>query len=304
LNLSQPLRCNRFMRRGALTVAAVATLAAAATGDARSPRNGLIAFWSGSGTPAVRVMRADGSGRRLVTRFDAPAKRGSFSPDGRWLVFDGTPSATGPREDFDIQRIRLDGTGRRRLTSGPARDTGARWSPDGRTIVFQRLVREAASIWTMRADGTGKRRLAAGSAPSFSPDGRRIVFARGGDVWTMRSDGTDMRRLRRSGADESPAGYSPDGRAILLTAFSATAHRAELWTVAADGSHARRLSHGGYDVAAAWSPDATRILFTRIVAFGRSERGTVAVMSANGTHVRVLTPGVGDEYATSWQAAG
>ncbi len=288
----------------ALIVAAVATLAAAASGDARPLGNGLIAFWSGAGTPAVRVMRADGSGRRLVTHFDAPAKRGSFSPDGRWLAFDGTPNVTGPREDFDIQRIRLDGSGRRRLTSGPARDTGARWSPDGRTIVFQRLVRDETSIWTMRADGTEKRRLASGSAPSFSPDGRRIVFAREGDVWTMRSDGTEARRLHGSGADESPAGYSPDAREILLTAFSATSHRAEVWTLTADGSRVRRLSHGGYDIAAAWSPDGRRILFTRIVAFGRSERGTVAVMNTDGSGIRVLTHGVADEYATDWQAAG
>jgi Tol biopolymer transport system component len=245
------------MRRKALAAALYTALAGATAGDARPPHNGLIAFWTGAGTPAVRVMLPDGSARRLVTRFDAPAKRGSFSPDGTWLAFDGTPSASGPRENFDIQRIRLDGTGRRRLTSGTARDTGARWSPDGRTIVFQRLARDATAVWTMEADGMAQRRLGAGASPSFSPDGRHIVFARDGDVWTMRPDGSDPRRLRRLAGDQSPAGYSRDGREILLTVFPAAAHGAEVWTLAADGSRARRLTRG-HSSSRGSSPSAAR----------------------------------------------
>ena len=36
--------------------------------------------------------------------------------------------------------------------------------------------------------------------PSFSPDGRAIVFSRDGDVFTVRADGSGLRRLT-SGAD-------------------------------------------------------------------------------------------------------
>ncbi|HEX6702230.1 MAG TPA: hypothetical protein VF101_15995 [Gaiellaceae bacterium] len=284
-------------------LAGLVALGAAAAGDARRPQNGLISFWTGAGTPAVWVMRPDGSGRRLVTRFAQPAKRGSFSPDGRRLVFDGTRTATGPRENFDVQLVRLDGTGRRWLTRGAARDTDASWSPDGRTIVFQRrLGGGTSSIWTVRTDGTAERRLGPGTDPSFSPSGRRIAFARDGDVYSMRSDGSDVRRLRHARGAAYPSGWSPDGRQILFTVFSRTAHRAAVWAMRADGTGARRLTHGGYDVAAAWSPDGKRILFTRIVPSATSERGIVAVMHADGTQIRTLTRRVADEYATSWQA--
>jgi hypothetical protein len=104
------------MKGRTLVLAGLVALTTAAAGDARAPRNGLVSFWTGTGTPAVWVMRPDGSGRRLVTRFKQSAKRGSFSPDGRLLVFDGTRTATGRREDFDVQVVRLDGTGRRWLT--------------------------------------------------------------------------------------------------------------------------------------------------------------------------------------------
>jgi len=248
-------------------------------------------------------MRADGSRRRPVTRFAQPAKRGSFSPDGRRLVFDGTRTATGPRENFDVQIVRLDGTGRRWLTQGPARDTGASWSPDGRTIAFQRqLGAGPASIWTVRTDGTAARRLAAGSDPSFSPSGRTILFARAGAVYSMRSDGSDIRRLMHGRYDASPSGWSPDGRQILFTVFSRVAHRAAVWVMRGDGQRARRLTRGAYDVAAAWSPDGKRILFTRIVPAGNNERGIVALMNADGSRVRTLTHRGADEYATSWQA--
>jgi Tol biopolymer transport system component len=286
-----------------LVLAGMVALPTAAAAGAHAPRNGLISFWTATGTPAVWVMRADGSGRRLVTRFAQPAKRGSFSPDGRRLVFDGTRTATGPREDFDLQVVRLDGSGRRWLTRGHARDTDANWSPDGRAIVFQRRLGEgSSSIWTVRLDDKAERRLGPGSDPSFSPSGQRIAFARDGDVYSMRADGSDVRRLRHGRDDAYPSGWSPDGRQILFTVFSRTAHRAAVWAMRANGTGARRLTHGVYDTAAAWSPDGKRILFTRIEPSTNSERGMVAVMSADGREVRTLTRGVGDEYATSWQA--
>jgi Tol biopolymer transport system component len=286
-----------------IVLAGMVVLATAAPSDAQALRNGLISFWTGAGTPAVWVVRPDGSGRHLVTRFAQPAKRGSFSPDGRRIAFDGTRTATGPREDFDVQLMRVDGSGRRWLTRGRARDTDADWSPDGRTIIFQRRLGDGpSSIWTVRSDGTATRRLGVGSDPSFSPSGRRIAFAREGDVYSMSVDGSQVRRLRHGRDDAYPSGWSPDGRQILFTVLSRTAHRAAVWAMRADGTGARRLTHGVYDVAASWSPDGRQILFTRIMPSARSERGRVAVMNRDGTHVQLLTRGGADEYATSWQA--
>ena len=67
----------------------------------------------------------------------------------------------------------------------------------------------------MRADGTGRRQLTdptvgASSRPSWSSDGKRIVFmasrGRHTDIWTMRADGTHQRQLTRAlGFDGFPA---------------------------------------------------------------------------------------------------
>ncbi|HEY7400116.1 MAG TPA: hypothetical protein VH989_04365 [Actinomycetota bacterium] len=48
-------------------------------------------------------------------------------------------------------------------------------SPDGDHLAFE----AATGILVARAEGTEKRYLALGSAPSWSPDGTKIVFAAG-----------------------------------------------------------------------------------------------------------------------------
>jgi Tol biopolymer transport system component len=118
----------------------------------------------------------------------------------------------------------------------------------------------------------------------------------------MRADGSAAQRVRHGPDDEAPAGWSPDGRRILFTVLSTTAHRATVWSMRSNGTDVRRVTRGPYDVAAAWSPDGARVLLTRIVPFANSERGTVVVIRTDGTGAHVLTGGAGDEYATSWQS--
>ena len=78
----------------------------------------------------------------------------------------------------DIYLADGDGTGVTRLTTDPASDTNPSWSPDGRSIVFLR----DGDVHVMGADGSGVRRVTsspeAEMAPSFSPDGATLVFGR------------------------------------------------------------------------------------------------------------------------------
>ena len=99
----------------------------------------LISFWSDrGGFPGVWVMNADGSAPRLLSG-TVWAKRGSWSPDGRRLVFDGPQHVDGSRllDDFDLYVANADGSGRHRITRGPQRDVLAAWSPDGTLIALR-----------------------------------------------------------------------------------------------------------------------------------------------------------------------
>ena len=114
----------------------------------------------------------------------------AWSPDGRWLAFQGHLEASD-----DIWLVRLGGNERpTRLTQfGPGADTGEPdWSPDGRTLAFSSngppLEGNPGSVYTIAVDPATGMAAAdpvrvpldgfSGSAMGarFSPDGGRLAF--------------------------------------------------------------------------------------------------------------------------------
>jgi len=89
-------------------------------------------------------------------------------------------------------------------------------SPDGRQLAFSAL----GSIYTMRLEAHARpRRIADGFQPSWSPDGKRLVFVRwnardGGQVW-MAAPGGEAVRISRTPAYYTTPVFTPDGTQIL-----------------------------------------------------------------------------------------
>ena len=286
------------MRSAALAAIAFAVLAPGCGERGRAvPHGELITFWSGrSGHPGVWVMRPDGSGEALLTRFPENAKRGVLSPDGRTVAFDGASSGKPPMEDFDVQVMGIDGEGRRTIAGTRERETDPRWSPDGRLISFSRQPGDAVDrswIWVVRPDGTHPRRIGRGLLARWSPDGRRIAFAVNdgaqNDLYVMDSGGRHRERLTRTREDEEPAAFSRDGARLLYTRYgeagAGTAYELDLRT-----RRTRRIASG---TAADISPDGTRILLSR--------DGHVVVTRADGSAAADLSPAHADDEATSWR---
>jgi TolB protein len=97
---------------------------------------------------ALYVVSSDGTGLRRITPWGMAASWGSFSPDGRWIVFADLSR--------DLNFIHPDGTGLTRvpLELPRGRVLQPRWSPDGSAIVFGLQTNGQGDIYTVRPDGS------------------------------------------------------------------------------------------------------------------------------------------------------
>jgi Tol biopolymer transport system component len=172
----------------------------------------------------IVLVHADGSHRRTIVaggRFNGDA---TFSPDGRWIAFDGD------RGGYvgSVWKMRLRGGRPIRLTRPDLEAFWPSWSPDGRRLlVTNNCCRAESDVYSMRADGSHLRRLTrvpggggAGFA-SYSPSGHRIVFSsdqlRGPDfskvdLFAMRVDGSHAHRIARGRPHAVGGDWAREGR--------------------------------------------------------------------------------------------
>ena len=163
---------------------------------ARSPDGSLLLFESvRDGRGRLFTMTAHRTGPREITTA-RHAEQGSFSPDGRWIVFEQRDAMHEEIKRSEIVIARPDGSEARVVASG----TDPKWSRDGRLILFKTWDDASQQLWisTVTAEGTNLRRLAPGVHPSWSPDNAQIAFMRdradgGADIWIIGLDGNGER---------------------------------------------------------------------------------------------------------------
>lgn len=112
-----------------------------------------------------------------------------------------------------------------------------------------------------------------GNWPSWSPDGRHVVFQsrRNGyfDIWIINDDGSALRQLTDHADHDYLPEWHPDGRRISFTSWrkepSDTGRAPHFYIMNIDGSDQRRLLSWSpsTSTAAAWSPDGQEFVFSR-----------------------------------------
>jgi TolB protein len=260
----------------------------------------------GPGTVGDPHVRPDGSSAVYAPVGRSSAQNPAFSPDGTSILFTRFRRGydRGPAGLFTIARS---AERPRRLLFEHDFDSvnlpGAAWSATAGRIAFASdRSGGAEEIWTVRPDGSGLRRVTRHATrtrfaePSFSPDGRSIVFqvdrpGRRGDstIWRVPADGGHPVRLttsRRSLDDREP-NWSPRGDLIVFQRRNKRRDDWDLWTMAPDGAGQRHVTRGpSDDTDPSFSPNGTRIVYSSNRG-GLSAANLFVVSAAGGAPVRV-----------------
>jgi Tol biopolymer transport system component len=236
-------------------------------------------------TGGIWIMDANGDHKKELTALPSGAPSHAFgpafSPDGEHVVYcdyaNGNPGSD-PLIGIEVFVMNVNGSDKRKLTTttvSGTTNTGTviRWSirpaysPDGKKIVYASTQSGNSEIWVMNSDGRDQKQLTFNTAtnstqgpdanfPSYSPDGKKIVFLGGwetmyGNICVMNADGSDRKQLTHNADDgrqmdepssDEPA-WSADGNSIIFDSNQYDPHlgrrAAETWIMNAAGSNQR-----------------------------------------------------------------
>ena len=220
-----------------------------------------------------------------------------------------------------IYIMHKDGTGMRNLNRQWF-TFWARWSPDKRQILF---VKDASwdkpetGLYVMDSDGKNERRLTPLGQRAyygeFAPDGSKIAYLEFdenglGRIRVMNTDGSESIPITDWYVQLNKLSWSNTSRSIVFTGTS-KAGSSNMYFVFPDGSHTEILLNGFFN-GASWSPDGTRILYSKggnyvmpqLYIYNVSTKSSVQLYSMPGMQLNSSWSKDGKEIIFDYKADG
>ena len=238
------------------------------------------------------------------------------------LAFAGVDSSDGMS---DIYVAKSDGTATSNITHDTLnrKDSSPNWSPEGKRIVFTRQTANqgGSSIMLVNADGSGLVNLtlsplatsgASNVDPSWSPDGKRVVFAsnRDGnyDLYWLQPGSSQVYRLTKTEAPVQNVhpSWSPNGDAIVFSrsglsiSSPAAAQLFLLKTATGLTGRLTTTTQGLGDRAPVFSPSGSDVAFQS----DRKGNNDVYVLHLGGNSIEQLTTWASSESEPSYAPDG
>jgi Tol biopolymer transport system component len=206
--------------------------------------------WSPDGTKIVCqhgrnivVINEDGTGEVSLTSETSNSSDHfpSWSADGSKIVFER--DVDDMLADYRIVTMNNNGSNAVEVFANTVttRFAGPHLSPDGAKIIFDM----GNKIYTINSDGSNRTYLSDGFAPSYSPDGSKILYLKAPvyniDIFTMNNDGTNSVDVAvgSTGTGFYDPAWSPDGKYIITTL---TGNNYQIYILDANGSNWRLIT--------------------------------------------------------------
>ena len=207
----------------------------------------------------------------------------AWSPDGRWLVFDGPDDA----------RWVMDATMEIRKVSSALYPESA-WSPSDARLAM--ILNSSLIIVDASTGGKTNLRGLSGdvtSPPVWSPDGTQMLYgARGGSLYSVdvqSGEGSLLVSLPGENLDSmDEIEWSPDGGHVAIM-NDLQPGGGRLYVMNADGSRARVLLDNYEPGGLSWSPDGKSFAYA-----GRSDGAAASLWSISRIHGRPFTVAASD----------
>jgi Tol biopolymer transport system component len=202
--------------------------------------------------PGFDIFLADDTGKNLKKLTSAPGYDAEATVNWKSKKIVYTSIASG---DLDLWTMREDGSDKKQITKPEGYDGGAVFSRDGSKMVWrahrpdtpEKLARsrsllkdnltEPMKMDLFVADGDGKNQKqitsfgCASFAPTFTPDGKKILFAsnkhkcdgRDFELYLINPDGSGLEQVTEFGGFTSFPEFSPDGKKLVFaSSYKAT----------------------------------------------------------------------------------
>lgn len=163
-----------------------------------------------------------------------------------------------------------------------------------------------SEIYSSESDGSDEQQLTNNSdedtAPDYAPNSEQIAFQSDRDgndeVYVMDADGSNQTNLTNNAADDRTPTWNPGTGQQIAFSSDRDGNR-DIYSMNADGSDQTNLTNtagGIINVLPVWSPDGTKIMFSRFVT-----DYDVYVMDADGSNVVNVTNSPGsDDFGFAW----
>jgi tol-pal system beta propeller repeat protein TolB len=253
----------------------------------------------------LKIVDSDGANERTLPTVGA-ALSPSWHPSGRYIVYVDADDRGTRIAQFDLRtmRTRLLAASSRGLNITPV------YTKDGKSIVWAMGGDAPAELMLASAAGTDSspkpfvgRTGFETTSPSFSPDGKQIVFMSPRpltpQLYTMNVDGTGLRLLTpvvvgkrsyRTGADWSPNGD--------LIAFQQQSGDFQVWVIGVKNRVMRQLTNEGENEDPSWAPDGRHLAITRRLGEIGAPR-SIWILDERTGRLRQLTQN-GDGRLSDW----